>query len=136
MGANSGGCRTQKKVAKEMIRSKVKPSLTLAPLQKVRDLRASGRDIASFAAGEPDFDTPSIIIDEATKSMKRGNTRYVATPGQPNLRAAIAKDYRDRLGAKWVAPENVVATAGAKEGIYLTLAALLHHGDQVLGLLS
>lgn len=115
-----------------MIRSKVKSSLTLALLQKVRDLRAQGRDIASFAAGEPDFDTPAVIVEEATNSMKRGNTRYVATPGQLNLRAAIAKDYQKRLGVKWVTPDNVIATAGAKEGIYLTLAAILDPGDQVI----
>jgi aspartate aminotransferase len=115
-----------------MIRSKVKPSLTLALLAKVRELRAQGKEIFSFAAGEPDFDTPKIVVDEAARSMRAGNTRYVATPGQNNLRQAVAKDYQNRLGAKWVKAENVIATAGAKEGIYLTLAALLEKGDQVV----
>jgi len=115
-----------------MIRSKVKPSLTLALLQKVRDLRAQGKDIASFAAGEPDFDTPAVVTEAAYQSMKRGNTRYVATQGQANLRTAIAKDYQKRLHVPWCGPEHVIATAGAKEGIYLGLAALLDRGDQVI----
>jgi len=115
-----------------MIESKVEPSLTLALLERVRQMRAAGEDVASFAAGEPDFPTPPVVIAAAHKDMKAGDTRYVATPGVPRLREAIAADYRKRLKAPWVESANVLVTGGAKQGIYLALAALLERGDEVL----
>ena len=115
-----------------MIRSKVKPSLTLALLQRVREMRAAGVDVASFAAGEPDFPTPVEVVDAAIASMRGGNTKYVATSGIPALRKVAAEDYAKRLGVSWARPENILATAGGKEGIYLALAGLLQPGDEVL----
>jgi aspartate aminotransferase len=115
-----------------MIPEKVQESLTLALLGKVREMKARGEDVVSFAAGEPDFDTPPFIIDEATRAMKAGNTRYVASQGQMNFREAIAADYRERLGAKWVSPANVVVTGGAKQGLYLLLDVIMEVGDEAL----
>jgi len=115
-----------------MMKAKVKASQTLAMLQKVRDMKAQGIDVVSFAAGEPDFPTPEVVQNAAIASLKKGNTYYVATPGIPALRKAIAKDYSERLGASWVKPEHVIVTAGAKQGLYLVLAALLERGDEVL----
>lgn len=115
-----------------MIPLKVHPSLTLALLARVREMRAQGVDVASFAAGEPDFDTPNVVIKGAHDGMQKGDTRYVATPGLDSLREGIAEDYRKRLKAKWVKKENVIVTAGAKQGIYLSFAAILEQGDEVL----
>jgi aspartate aminotransferase len=115
-----------------MIPEKVQESLTLALLGKVREMKARGEDVVSFAAGEPDFDTPPFIIEEATRSMKAGNTRYVASQGQPNLREAIATDYRERLASKWVTPANVVVTGGAKQGLYLLMHVIMELGDEAL----
>jgi aspartate aminotransferase len=115
-----------------MIPEKVQESLTLALLGRVRDMKARGEDVVSFAAGEPDFDTPSLVVEEATRSMQSGNTRYVASQGQANLRKAIAVDYQERLSSSWVQPENIVVTGGAKQALYLLLDAVLEPEDEVL----
>jgi len=115
-----------------MIPEKVQESLTLALLGKVREMKARGEDVVSFAAGEPDFDTPSFIIEEATRSMKAGNTRYVASQGQLNLREAVAADYRERLNSGWVQPANIVVTGGAKQGLYLLMDVIMEPGDEAL----
>jgi aspartate aminotransferase len=115
-----------------MIPEKVQESLTLALLGKVRDMKARGEDVVSFAAGEPDFDTPSAVIEEAYRSMKAGNTRYVASQGQLNLRKTIAADYKERLKAPWVEAEHIVVTGGAKQGLYLLLDVIMEPGDEAL----
>ncbi|MEO5667921.1 MAG: pyridoxal phosphate-dependent aminotransferase [Bdellovibrionota bacterium] len=115
-----------------MVPEKVQESLTLALLGKVREMKARGEDVVSFAAGEPDFDTPPFIIEEATRSMKAGNTRYVASQGQLNLREAIASDYRERLNSKWVTPASIVVTGGAKQALYLLMDVIMEPGDEAL----
>jgi len=117
-----------------MIEQRIAGSSTLALLQKVRELKASGADLVSFAAGEADFDTPEVVTKELLASVERGNTRYVATQGLPPLREVVAKDYNNRLGAEWVKPENVLVAAGAKQGIYLAMCGILTPGanDEVL----
>jgi len=115
-----------------MIPEKVQESLTLALLGRVREMKASGIDVVSFAAGEPDFDTPAAVVEEAYRSMKGGNTRYVASQGQLNLRKAIAVDYKERLNSSWVEPENIVVTGGAKQGLYLLLDVIMEPGDEAL----
>jgi aspartate aminotransferase len=115
-----------------MLPEKVQESLTLALLGKVREMRARGEDVVSFAAGEPDFDTPAFVVEEAYRSLKVGNTRYVASQGQANLRQAIADDYKNRLGVAWAKPEHVLVTAGAKQGLFLLFDTLLEKGDEVL----
>ncbi len=111
-----------------MIPQRVAESSTLALLQKVRELKASGKDVVSFAAGEADFDTPEVVVNETFESIRRGNTRYVATQGIPVLREVVAQDYRKRLGAGWVKEEHVLACAGAKQGIYLAMVGILEPG--------
>lgn len=115
-----------------MLPEKVQESLTLALLGKVREMRARGEDVVSFAAGEPDFDTPPFVIEEAHRSMKAGNTRYVGSQGQLNLRQAIADDYKNRMDVSWAKPEHVLVTAGAKQGLFLLFDTLLEKGDEVL----
>lgn len=115
-----------------MIPQKVKASETLALIQEIKSMRAKGFNVVSFAAGEPDFDTPGPIVEEAYASLKRGRTRYEPTPGIPELREAVAEDYRSRLNCSWVKAENTLMSAGAKQGIYLVLAGLLEKNDEVL----
>lgn len=115
-----------------MIPEKVQESLTLALLGRVRDMKARGEDVVSFAAGEPDFDTPPFVIEEAIRSMKAGNTRYVASQGQMNMRTAVAADYRGRLDSKWVQPEHIVVTGGAKQALYLLMDVIMEPGDEAL----
>lgn len=115
-----------------IIQPKVTESLTLALLGRVREMRAQGLDVASLAAGEPDFPTPDFVIDAAIASMKGGNTKYVDSQGIRPLREAIAEDYKKRYGISWITPQHIVVTAGSKQGIHVSLAALLKDGDEVL----
>ena len=115
-----------------LIPQRISGSATLALLQRVREMRAEGIDVASMAAGEPDFPTPDFVIDAAVQGMKAGNTKYVASQGIPAVREAIARDYRERLKAPWVKPEHVVMTAGAKQGLHVALAAIVQPGDEVI----
>ena len=115
-----------------MIPQKVQESQTLALLGKVRAMKAAGEDVVSFAAGEPDFATPQSVVTAAAAGMESGNTRYVASQGQANLREAVAKDARERLSSEWVGPQHIVATGGAKQALYLLMDAILDTGDEVL----
>lgn len=115
-----------------ILQAKVSESLTLALLGRVREMRAKGEDVASLAAGEPDFPTPDFVVDAAVRSMKAGNTKYVASQGVPAFREAVARDYRNRYGVSWVTPEHVVVTGGSKQGIHVTLSAAVKPGDEVL----
>lgn len=115
-----------------MIPQRVAGSSTLAMLEKVRQMKAQGMDVVSFAAGESDFPTPREVIEEAHKEMLEGNTRYVSTQGVPVLRDALAKDYKNRLNVSWAAPQHFLVVAGAKQGIHLALSAICDAGDEVL----
>ncbi len=115
-----------------MIQEKVNSSATLDLLERVRKMKAQGLDVVSFAAGESDFPTPDVVVEAAHKAILSGETRYTNTQGILAIRDAVAKDYRNRLKATWVQPENVIVTFGAKQGIYLALASILQPGDEVL----
>ncbi len=115
-----------------MIPQRVAGSSTLAMLEKVRQMKAQGLDVISFAAGESDFDTPKDVIEVAYKEMLSGNTRYVSTQGVPVLREALAKDYKNRLHVEWIKSEHFLVVAGAKQGIHLVLSCLCEPNDEVL----
>lgn len=107
------------------------PSSTLAITAKAKELKAQGRDIINFAAGEPDFDTPDNIKNAAIKAIKDGFTKYTPSVGTPQLREAIcAKFKRDnQLGYK---PNQVVVSCGAKHSLFNIIQVLVDEGDEVL----
>src|SRR6185312_9251945 len=74
--------------------ARIKPSPTIAVTQKARDLKAAGRDVIGLGAGEPDFDTPDNIKEAAIAAIRRGETKYTAVEGIPELRAAVAKKFK------------------------------------------
>lgn len=115
-----------------MIPAKVEASKTLALLQKVKQMKADGLDVASFTAGEPDFPTPNFVIEQAYNGMKEGDTTYCPSQGKADLREVIAKDYSQRLGASWVKPEHVLVTLGSKQAISLIMSTILMPGDEVI----
>jgi aspartate/methionine/tyrosine aminotransferase len=107
-------------------------SATLAISSRARELRAEGRDVISFGAGEPDFPTPEHIVAAATRAAADpANHHYTANAGLPSLRAAIA-DYTKTYSQVQVAPDQVLVTNGAKQAIFQAFAALLDPGDEVL----
>jgi aspartate aminotransferase len=100
-------------------------------LDKANRMREAGRDIVNFCVGEPDFDTPEYVIDEAKRALDAGRTRYTATGGVPKLREAIAKKLLRDNGLKYE-PEQIVASNGCKQSLFNTLMALVNAGDEVI----
>jgi aspartate aminotransferase len=107
-------------------------SATLAVDAKAKSLKAAGRDVIGFGAGEPDFPTPPHIVEAAMKAA--GDPRfhkYTPTSGLPELRAAIA-DKTKRDSGYDVTAEQVLVTNGGKQSVYNTFATLLDPGDEAL----
>ena len=109
----------------------VPPSATLAVTNRAKELKAQGRDVVGFGAGEPDFDTPDYIKEAAIKALKDGKTKYTPASGIPELKAAIAKKLETENGLKY-APEQVVVNIGGKHSVYEAMQAVLDPGDEVL----
>jgi aspartate aminotransferase len=107
-------------------------SATLAIDAKAKALKATGSDVIAFGAGEPDFPTPSHIVEAAAAACHQPRLHhYTPTAGLPELRAAIAaKTARD--SGYQVEPSQVLVTNGAKQAIYEAFATLLDPGDEVL----
>ncbi|WBU36948.1 pyridoxal phosphate-dependent aminotransferase [Homoserinibacter sp. YIM 151385] len=107
-------------------------SATLKVDAKAKSLKAAGRPVISFAAGEPDFATPEHIVEAAAAAVHDPrNHRYTPAAGLPELREAIAaKTARDSAWA--VEPSQVVVTNGGKQAVYQAFATLLDPGDEVL----
>lgn len=109
----------------------VTPSSTLAIAAKAAELRAQGVDVANFSAGEPDFPTPAAIVDAAKAALDAGQTRYSPAAGLPALRQAVAERLSASLGLAYE-PADVVVTAGAKQALFESFAAVLDEGDEAL----
>jgi len=107
-------------------------SATLAVDARAKALKAAGRPVIGFGAGEPDFPTPDYIVQAAIAACSRpANHRYTPAAGLPELRAAIAaKTARDSGYA--VTAAQVLVTNGGKQAVYEAFATLLDPGDQVL----
>ena len=100
-------------------------------LAEVKKLQAKGKDIVSFAIGEPDFDTPKHIVDACINALYNGETHYGPSAGIMPLREAIAKEVSKTRNIK-VSPNNVVITPGAKPIMFHSIHALVNPGDEVL----
>ncbi len=111
--------------------SRVKPSPTIAVTQKARELKAAGHDVIGLGAGEPDFDTPDNIKEAAIAAIRRGETKYTAVDGLPELKAAIAEKFRRENGLDYKPSEITVGTGG-KQVLYNALLATLNPGDEVI----
>jgi aspartate aminotransferase len=109
----------------------IAPSPTLAVDAKAKAMAAAGEDVCSFAAGEPDFDTPQHIKDGCAAALQAGKTKYVATSGIEDLRKAIAESYGSVYGLK-VLPGQVVVSPGGKFSCYLAILAVCSPGDEVV----
>jgi len=107
------------------------PSLTIAISSLARDLKAQGKDILSFSAGEPDFGTPQRIKDEAIKAINEGFTKYTAVPGIPELLEAISGKLKRENGLDY-APNQIIASNGAKHSLFNLFQALIDEGDEVI----
>jgi len=109
----------------------IPPSSTLAITAKVRAMKAEGKDVIGFGAGEPDFTTPGFICEAAMDALHDGMTHYVPTPGTPEVREAIAAKLRDENGID-CDPSHITVNNGAKFTVFLALQALLDPGQEVI----
>lgn len=107
------------------------PSLTIAISSLARDLKAQGKDILSFSAGEPDFETPKAIKDEAIKAINDGFTQYTAVPGIPELLEAVATKLQRDNNLEY-APSDIIVSNGAKQSLFNLFQAVLNPGDEVI----
>jgi aspartate aminotransferase len=110
---------------------KIHPSSTLAITSKARKLRSEGKDIVSFAAGEPDFDTPDFVKDAGIAAIKAGFTKYTPTTGIPELKKLICQKFKKDNSLEY-APDQIIVSNGAKHSIYNALMVLLNQHDEVL----
>ncbi len=107
-------------------------SATLKVDAKAKALKAEGRPVIGFGAGEPDFPTPAYVVDAAAEACRDPkNHRYTPAGGLPELKQAIAEKTRRDSGLE-VAANQVVVTNGGKQAIYEAFATMLDPGDEVL----
>jgi len=109
----------------------ISPSLTLAITAKAAKMKADGKDIVTFTAGEPDFNTPDYIVAAAKLAMDKGLTRYTASSGILPLKEAICQKLKKDNHLTY-APNQIVVSNGAKHSLYNAFMAILNEGDEVL----
>ncbi len=100
-------------------------------LNKARALERQGRSIIHLEIGEPDFDTPSNVVEAGVTALRKGWTHYGPSAGQPELRQTIA-EYIGRTRGVKVASEEVVVVPGGKPIIFFTILSLIDEGDEVI----
>ncbi|MDO8488665.1 MAG: pyridoxal phosphate-dependent aminotransferase [Candidatus Omnitrophota bacterium] len=110
---------------------KINPSSTLAITSKAKKLKSEGKDIVSFAAGEPDFDTPNFVKDAAISAINSGFTKYTPTTGIPELKKLICQKFKKDNSLEY-APDQIIVSNGAKHSIFNALMVLLNRGEEVL----
>lgn len=109
----------------------IQPSATLAIAALSRQLKAQGRPVCDFSAGEPDFDTPAFIKDAAVEALRAGKTKYTPVAGVADLCQAIAAKLKRDNGLDYK-PSQIVVSCGAKHSLALVFQTLLTPGDEVL----
>lgn len=106
-------------------------SITIAISTLAQELKAQGKNILSFSAGEPDFDTPQVIKDAAIKAINEGFTKYTAVDGIPELKTAIALKLK-RDNSLEYKPNQIITNNGAKHSLYNLFACTIQGGDEVI----
>ncbi len=101
-------------------------------IRKFFDIAATMKDVISLGIGEPDFTTPKPILDAGIRSLQNGETHYTSNHGKLKLRRGIADNIQKLYGVKYDPVEEVIATVGVSEALYLTFTALLEPGDEVI----
>jgi len=110
---------------------RIQPSATIAISNKAMALKAEGRDIIGLSAGEPDFDTPDNIKEAAISAIKRGETKYTAVDGLPELKKAICAKFKRENGLDYK-PSQISVGTGGKQILFNALMATVNPGDEVV----
>jgi aspartate aminotransferase len=111
--------------------NRIQPSATIAMSNKAMALKGEGRDIIGLSAGEPDFDTPDNIKEAAIAAIRRGETKYTAVDGIPELKKAIAAKFKRENGLDYK-PAQVSVGTGGKQVLFNALLATVNPGDEVV----
>jgi aspartate aminotransferase len=110
---------------------RLKPSATLLITAKAKALKADGIDVVGFGAGEPDFDTPMNIKDEAKKAINNGFTKYTAVGGTDELKYAIIYRLKEDYGLTYD-KSQIMVSCGAKHTLYNLTQVIIDEGDEVI----
>jgi aspartate aminotransferase len=126
---NKGKSEVDMKLANRMARLGTETAFVV--LAKAKELESQGKEIVHLEIGEPDFDTPGNVIDEAVKALNNHWTHYGPAAGLPDFRRVIAEEisHTRKISVKM---ENVVVTPGAKPIMFFALLALVNDGDEVI----
>ena len=111
--------------------SSIKPSATLAITAKAKKLKAEGKNIIGFGAGEPDFDTPGYIKDAVKDALDKGYTKYTPVSGIEELKSAIADKFLSDYNVGYEQSE-IIVSCGGKHSLYNLFSALLNEGDEII----
>ena len=106
-------------------------SITIAISTLAKRLKEEGKDVLNFGAGEPYFDTPTPIKDEAKKALDGGFTKYTAVEGIAPLLQAIADKLKRENGIEY-SPKDIITSNGAKQSLFNLFAAIVGEGDEVI----
>lgn len=111
--------------------NKVQPSLTLEIDAKAKALKAAGRDVVGFAAGEPDLPPPDAVREAGERAIRDDLGRYTAVAGILPLREAVGERYREDWGLEY-GPDQILVSSGAKQSLLNALYVVCDAGDEVL----
>ncbi|WP_297433847.1 pyridoxal phosphate-dependent aminotransferase [Sulfurimonas sp.] len=106
-------------------------SITIAVSALAQELKDEGKDILSFSAGEPDFDTPQVIKDAAITAINDGFTKYTAVDGIPALKAAVANKLKRDNNLEYT-PKQIIVSNGAKHSLFNLFSATIEDGAEVI----
>lgn len=109
----------------------IEESRTVAVSSLAKRLKAEGKDVLNFGAGEPDFNTPNFIKKAAIEAIHNNFTTYTPNEGYPDLIKAVIKKFRDENGLDFK-PENILVSNGVKHSLYNILMAVCNPGDEVI----
>ena len=111
--------------------SSIEESRTLAITSLIKKLKAEGKNVLSFSAGEPDFNTPGFIKEAAIKAINNNFTTYTPNEGYPDLIKTIIKKFKEDNGLEFN-PENILVSSGAKHSLFNVILAICNPGDEVI----
>ena len=101
-------------------------------IRKFFDIVATMDDVISLGIGEPDFTTPSPILEAGIQALKKGETHYTSNAGIFELREAIADQLEEKYRVKYDPEGEIVVTVGVSEALYLALTAIINPGDEII----
>lgn len=110
---------------------RVKAFIVMEILEKAQEMERAGHNISHLEVGEPDFDTPEVVVEAAKEALEKGKTHYTHSMGLIELREAIAEDYKNRYSVE-VDPSCIIVTSGTSAAMSLVFSVLLEKGREVV----